>query len=52
MGVDNLWQFLPGKYGNVFIKWKTGCQSRKPTEERQWFFQLTLVKNITVTCPT
>ena len=30
MGVDNLWQFLPGKYGNAFIKWKT--QSREPVK--------------------
>ena len=46
MGVDNLWQFLPGKYGNAFIKWKTDLQSREPAKVLRWFFQLVLVKNI------
>ena len=32
MGVENLWQFLPGKYGNAFIKWKTDSQSREPAK--------------------
>ena len=51
MGVDNLWKFLPGKYGNAFIKWKTDSQSREPAKVLGWFFQLVLVKNIGVTCP-
>ena len=50
MGVDNLWQFLPGNYGNAFIKWKTDSQSREPDKVLGWFFQLVLVKNIGVTC--
>ena len=49
MGVDNLWHSLPGKYRNVFIKWKTGCHSREPAKGLGWFFQLVLVKNIGVT---
>ena len=44
MGVDNL--FLPGKYGNALIKWKTDSQSREPAKVLGWFFQLVLVKNI------
>ena len=50
MGVDNLWQFLSGKYGNAFIKWKTDSQSREPAKVLGCFFQWVLVKNIGVTC--
>ena len=50
MGVDSLLQFLPGKYGNAFIKWKTDSQSREPAKVLGLFFQLVLVKNIVVTC--
>ena len=50
MGVDHIWQFLPGKYGNAFINWKTDSQSREPAKVLGWFFQLVLVKNIGVTC--
>ena len=46
MGVDNLWQFLPGKYENSFIKWKTDSQSREPAKVLGCCFQLVLVKNI------
>ena len=47
----NFGKFLPDKYGNVFINWKTGCQSREPGKELGWLFQLVLVRNIDVACP-
>ena len=48
MSVDNLWQFLTGKYGDVFSNWKTGYQSREPAKRLGWFFQLVLVKKTLV----